>query len=129
MNNRVDLTEDRDFRYDNEERFPTILSSAIEVDNFLFRFSLLRDIIQIDSEVRLKMHSNIDNEKRKEIRINERGKVYIERLQKDFNTCERCGIKIIQEGLCDKCDMDVLIEINQRNILKRERIESFKRLE
>lgn len=125
MNNRVDLTEDRDFRYDNEERFPTILSSSIEVDNFLFRFSLLREIIQ-DS---LKMHTNIDNEKRKEIRINERGKVYIERLPKDFNTCERCGIKIIQEGLCDKCDMNVLIEINQRNILKRERIESFKRLE
>lgn len=130
MNSRVDLTVNRDFRYDNEE-FPNNISSVpIKINNSLTRFLIgASGFAEIDTNDMLEMHTNIDPRKRKEIQIARNGNVYIEKLRKDFNTCNRCGVKIIQEGLCDKCS-SIIFEIkDQRDILKREKIESFKRLE
>ena len=98
MDERIDLTENRDFRDNNE------ISSRVN------RLQMV-----------LKRQDNLipDSDFHKELKV-ENGKLHVSKTRKDLlhfddkYMCHRCGRKHFSSStICDRCNEELTIEINQ----------------
>lgn len=113
MDERIDLTQNRDFRHEREPYFK---------DAHFFNFNpKYRNSKWISLERR--MRNNVDRQLEfldKEIIIRD-GRIYIEKscniidYKNKITTCYRCGRKFIlnKSTLCDKCNSEIDIQMNR----------------
>lgn len=113
MDERIDLTQNRDFRHRNEPRFK---------DAHFFNFNpKYRNSKWIS--LKRRMRNNVDRQLEfvnKEIIVRD-GRVYVEKsyniidYKNKISECHRCGRKFILNNstLCDKCKSELDIQMNR----------------
>lgn len=126
MDERIDLTENRDFRKRSIVRMSNLSNDSFIMRTFIFRKIMNSNILyEITSDDEMNQLSSERRHKSIKIYLRDTGEICADNFYQEdgFGTCARCGRRIIQDYyLCAQCELDM--KDIRKEIFKKEELRS-----